>query len=68
MPSAETTHTVTIEALDADDAPVQTALVLEGVKMKAGYKTIYRGAFFTDKSFSITMTAEDWSEYDVVNF
>lgn len=68
VPSAETTHTVTIEALDADDAPVQTALVLEGVKMKAGYKTIYRGTFFTDKSFSITMTAEEWSEYDVVNF
>ena len=68
VPTAETTHTVTIEALDENDAPVQTPLVLEGVKMKAGYKTTYRGTFFTDKSFSITLTAEDWSEYGVVDF
>ena len=66
--AAETLHTVTIEALDANDAAVQTPLVINNVKMRNGYKTIYRGAFFTDKTFTMTMTAEDWSEYDVVTF
>ena len=64
---AETTHTVTVSALDADDAVLQTR-VFSGVTLRCNYKTSYRGEFFTDQDFTSTFTVADWNEYDVVDF
>jgi hypothetical protein len=39
----------------------------EDVPIRNGYKTTYRGAFFTG-AMSASFTVDDWSEYDVVEF
>lgn len=64
---AQTTHTVTVDALDNDDAVVKSR-TFEDVPLRNGYKTQYQGVFFTDVSTSATFTVSDWSEYDTVNF
>ena len=64
---AETTHTVTVSALDANDAVLQTR-TFTGVTLRNGYKTSYRGQFFTDQDFTSSFTVADWSEYDTVDF
>lgn len=38
------------------------------VPVKAGYKTTYRGAFFTDAPVTYTFTANDWNNFDTINF
>ena len=63
----ETTHNVTVSALDANDAVLQTR-TFTGVTLRNGYKTSYRGAFFIDTDFTSTFTVADWSEYDTVDF
>ena len=65
--NAETTHTVTVSALDANDAVLQTR-TFSGVTLRNGYKTSYRGQFFTDQDFTSSFVVADWSEYDVVDF
>lgn len=66
---AQTTHTVTVTALDENDAEVQSARVFSDVPLRNGYRTTYRGALFIDTGFAGTFTVEnDWNEYDVVNF
>ena len=64
---AETTHTVTVSALDASDQPIQTR-TFSGVTLRNGYKTSYRGQFFTDQDFTSSFVVADWSEYDTVDF
>ena len=63
---AETTHTVTVSALDANDAVLQTR-TFTGVTLRNGYKTSYRGQFFTDQDFTSSFVVADWSEYDTVD-
>lgn len=66
---AQTTHTVTVTAFDADDHEVQSARVFADVPLRNGYRTTYRGALFIGTGFAGTFTVEnDWNEYDVVNF
>ena len=64
---AETTHTVTVSALDANDAVLQTR-TFAGVTLRNGYRTTYRGAFFIDTDFTSTFTVADWTDYDTVDF
>ena len=64
---AQTLHTVTVEALDENDAVIQER-VFENVPLRNGYKTNYRGTFFIDTPMSMSFTVNDWNEYDVVNF
>ena len=64
---AETTHTVTISALDASDQPIQSR-TFSGVKLRNGYRTSYRGQFFTDAPFSSSFVVADWNDYDTVDF
>ena len=64
---AETTHTVTIEALDTNDAVIQSR-TFNDVPLRNGYKTTYRGPFFIDTDVSASFVCEDWSSYDTVNF
>ena len=67
---AQTLHTVTVEALDNDGNALVPAQVktFENVPLRNGYKTTYRGAFFTEENMTMTFTVDDWNEYDVVNF
>ena len=67
---AQTLHTVTVEALDNDGnalVPAQSKTFAD-VPLRNGYKTTYRGAFFTEENMTMTFTVDDWNEYDVVNF
>ena len=67
---AQTLHTVTVEALDADGnalVPTQQK-VFENVPLRNGYKTTYRGAFFTTESVTSSFTVDDWSSMDVIDF
>lgn len=63
----QTLHTITVDALDADNNTVQTR-TFNGVPLRNGYKTIYRGAFFTDQSMSMSFIADEWNEYDTISF
>ena len=67
---AQTLHTVTVEALDADGNALEPAQrkTFENVPLRNGYKTTYRGAFFTEENMTMTFTVNDWNEYDTVNF
>ena len=64
---AQTTHDITVEALDDGDAVIQLRQ-FPSVPLRNGYKTTYRGSFFTDAAFTSTFTANDWIEYDTVDF
>ena len=64
---AQTTHDITVEALDADEAVIQTR-VFSDVPLRNGYKTNYRGTFFIDTSMTMSFTVGDWNEYDTVEF
>ena len=67
---AQTLHTVTVEALDADGNALvpEQVKTFENVPLRNGYKTTYRGAFFTEENMAMTFTVDDWNEYEVVNF
>ena len=62
-----TLHDITAEALDASDQIIQSH-VFTDVPLCNGYKTTYRGAFFTSQGVSMTFTAGDWCEYDTTVF
>ena len=64
---AQTTHDITVTALDENDQEVQTR-TFEDVPLRNGYKTTYRGTFFIDTPASAGFTVDDWNEYDVVEF
>ena len=64
---AQTTHTVIVTALDENDQEVQTRTFAD-VPLRNGYKTNYRGAFFTDATFISSFTINDWNEYETVDF
>ena len=64
---AQTTHTVTVTALDENDQEVQTRTFAD-VPLRNGYKTNYRGTFFIDSSFTSSFTINDWNEYETVDF
>ena len=58
---------VTVTAYDATDAVVQQR-VFEDVPIRAGYRSTYRGAFFTEADEVMTFTVNDWMDYDTVEF
>lgn len=64
---AQTTHTVTVDALSEADAVLQTR-VFENVPLRNGYRTTYRGSFFIDAPMTMTFTCDDCNEFDVINF
>ena len=65
--AAQTTHGVTVTALDENDQEVQTRTFAD-VPLRNGYKTNYRGTFFIDTPMSMSFTVDDWNEYDTVDF
>ena len=64
---AQTTHAVTVTALDENDQEVQTRTFAD-VPLRNGYKTNYRGTFFIDTPMTMSFTVEDWNEFDTVEF
>lgn len=62
-----TLHEVIAEALDANDDVIQTHTFAD-VPLRNGYRSVYRGAFFTASQMNMSFTADDWSDYDTVNF
>lgn len=64
---AQTTHTVTVTALDENDQEIQMRTFAD-VPLRNGYRTAYRGAFFTDATFTSSFTVNDWNEYETVDF
>ena len=65
--SEEEKREVTVTAYDATDAVVQQR-VFEDVPIRAGYRSTYRGAFFTEADEVMTFTTKDWMDYETVGF
>lgn len=63
----EAAYDITVTAYDATDAVVQQR-VFEDVPIRAGYRSTYRGAFFTNGAVSMTFTTNDWMDYETVDF
>ena len=60
-------YDITVTAYDGEDAVVQQR-VFEDVPIRAGYRSTYRGAFFTSGVVTMTFTANDWMDYETVDF
>lgn len=60
-------YDITVTAYDATDAVVQQR-VFEDVPIRAGYRSTYRGAFFTEAVGSMSFTVSDWMDYETVDF
>ena len=65
--SEEEKRDITVTAYDASDAVVQQR-VFEDVPIRAGYRSTYRGAFFTSGVVTMTFTTNDWMDYETVEF
>ena len=60
-------YDITVTAYDGEDAVVQQR-VFTDVPIKAGYRSTYRGAFFTGAVGSMSFTVSDWMDYETVDF
>lgn len=60
-------YDITLTAYDNNHAIVQQR-TFSDVPIRNGYKTLYRGAFFTNQDFTASFTATDWQEFDVTAF
>lgn len=58
---------VTVTAYDDTDAVVQQR-VFTDVPIRAGYRSTYRGEFFTGANEVMTFTVNDWMDYETVEF
>lgn len=58
---------ITVTAYDGEDAVVQQR-VFEDVPIRAGYRSTYRGAFFTEADEVMIFTVNDWMDYETVDF
>ena len=60
-------YDITVTAYDGEDAVVQQR-VFSDVPIRAGYRSTYRGEFFTEAVFSMSFTVSDWMDYETVDF
>lgn len=60
-------YTITMTAKTSTDAVVEEKTFAD-VPIKANYKTVYRGAFFTTDNMTMQFTADDWQEFDSTEF
>ena len=65
--SEEEKRDITVTAYDDTDAVVQQR-VFEDVPIRAGYRSTYRGEFFTSVVVTMTFTTNDWMDYETVDF
>lgn len=59
-------YDITVTAYDGEDAVVQQRVF--DVPIRAGYRSTYRGAFFTEADEVMTFTVNDWMDYETVDF
>jgi len=65
----DTDHiTITVTPQDAQGEAVRSPRELTDVPVKAGCRTVCRGALFAIQSSAISFTAEDWQTFDTVEF
>lgn len=60
-------YDITVTAYDGEDAVVQQR-VFDDVPIRAGYRSTYRGEFFTGAMASMSFTVSDWMDYETVEF
>lgn len=60
-------YDLTLTALDDVDNVVQER-TFEDVPIRNGYRSTYRGAFFTDVTAGMAFTVKEWSDYETVDF
>ena len=60
-------YNITVTAYDVTDAVVQQRMFSD-VPIRAGYRSTYRGEFFTEAVGSMSFTVSDWMDYDTVDF
>lgn len=60
-------YDITVTAYDSEDAVVQQR-VFSDVPIRAGYRSTYRGEFFTSGVVTMTFTTNDWMDYETVEF
>lgn len=60
-------YDITATAYDGEDAVVQQR-VFEDVPIRAGYRSTYRGEFFTEVVGTMSFTVNDWMDYETVDF
>jgi len=65
--SEEEKRDITVTAYDVEDAVVQQR-VFTDVPIRAGYRSTYRGEFFTGAMASMSFTVSDWMDYETVDF
>lgn len=65
--SDEEKRDMTVTAYDGDNGVVQQR-VFEDVPIRAGYRSTYRGAFFSSGEVSMTFMTNDWLDYETVDF
>ena len=62
-----TAFDITATAYASDNSIIEQK-TFAAVPIRNNYRTTYSGAFFTTSAMSLTFTADDWNDYDVVNF
>lgn len=60
-------YDITVTAYDGEDAVVQQR-VFTDVPIRAGYRSTYRGEFFTEAVGTMSFTVSDWIDYETVDF
>ena len=60
-------YDITVTAYDGEDAVVQQR-VFDDVPIRAGYRSTYRGEFFTEAVGTMSFTVSDWIDYETVDF
>ena len=58
---------ITVTALKENGEELEQKTFTD-VPVKAGYKTTYRGQFYTTEGMSMSFTADEWSEFDVLEY
>ena len=58
---------LTVTALNAGGDAIETKTFAD-VPVKAGYRTTYRGQFFTTTGETAGFTVEEWSDFDVIEY
>ena len=64
---APTNFEITATAYASDNSIIETK-TFAAVPIRNNYRTTYSGAFFTTSAMSLTFTADDWNDYDTINF
>ena len=60
-------YDITVTAYGGEDAVVQQRVFYD-VPIRAGYRSTYRGEFFTEAVGSMSFTVSDWMDYETVDF